>query len=47
VVADVTEDVDIPEEDFSFGTLLQAQAAGDLQTLQSHDLPVVRVTLGS
>jgi glucose-6-phosphate isomerase len=39
LVADVTDDVDIPEEEFSFGTLLQAQAAGDLQTLQSHDLP--------
>jgi glucose-6-phosphate isomerase len=45
VVADVTEDVDIPEEDFSFGTLLQAQAAGDLQTLESHGLTVVRVPL--
>ena len=45
LVADVVEDVEIPGEDMTFGTLLQAQAAGDLQTLQSHDLPVVRVTL--
>jgi transaldolase / glucose-6-phosphate isomerase len=45
VVADVSEDVDVPEEEFSFGTLLQAQAAGDLQTLQSHGLKVARVAL--
>lgn len=45
VVAGVDQDLEIPGEDFTFGTLLQAQAAGDLQTLQAHDLPVVRVAL--
>ncbi len=40
-------DADIPGEDYSFGTLIAAQAAGDLQTLRSHELPAQRVELGS
>jgi transaldolase/glucose-6-phosphate isomerase len=43
VVGDDTDDIEIPEADYTFGHLKQAQAAGDLQTLQSHGLTVVRV----
>lgn len=45
IVGDVTKDVDIPGESFSFGTLVQAQAAGDYQTIESHGLKVVRVPI--
>ncbi len=40
------QDLEIPGEPFSFGTLIRAQADGDLQTLRSHGLPAVRITLG-
>jgi hypothetical protein len=35
----------IPGQDFGFGTLLAAQAAGDLATLRAHGLRAARVTL--
>jgi hypothetical protein len=38
-------DVAIPGESYSFGKLIAAQAAGDLQTLRSHGLPAERVKL--
>ncbi|MAU13582.1 MAG: transaldolase [Anaerolineaceae bacterium] len=37
ITADMGEDLDIPGEPYSFGTLFQAQAAGDLQALNNHD----------
>ena len=37
------EDVEIPEAGYSFGHLMNAQALGDMQTLRSHGLQVVRV----
>ena len=40
------QDLEIPGEPFSFGTLIRAQADGDLQTLRSHGLPAVRITVG-
>ncbi len=40
-------DAEIPGAGYSFGTLIAAQAAGDLQTLRSHGLPAQRVELGS
>jgi transaldolase/glucose-6-phosphate isomerase len=40
-----THDVDIPDADYSFGTLIAAQAAGDLETLRAHGLPAERVKL--
>ena len=40
-----SQDVPIPGAPYSFGTLIAAQAAGDLQTLRDHDLPAERVTL--
>ena len=38
-------DVEIPGEPFSFGTLIDAQALGDLRSLRAHDRRVARVTL--
>jgi transaldolase / glucose-6-phosphate isomerase len=38
-------DADIPGAGYSFGTLIAAQAAGDLETLRSRGLPVERVEL--
>jgi glucose-6-phosphate isomerase len=37
---------DVPGEPFDFGTLVRAQADGDLQTLRNHGLPAVRVVVG-
>jgi transaldolase/glucose-6-phosphate isomerase len=39
------EDVEIPEAGYTFGTLKNAAAAGDLQTLRDHGLPAERVRL--
>ena len=47
IVQDDTLDVPIPGQPYGFSVLKQAQAIGDLQSLQSRKLPVVRVTLGS
>ncbi|MBV9837974.1 MAG: bifunctional transaldolase/phosoglucose isomerase [Solirubrobacterales bacterium] len=38
-------DAEIPGAGYSFGTLIAAQAAGDLETLRSHGLPAERVAL--
>ncbi|MBV8220544.1 MAG: bifunctional transaldolase/phosoglucose isomerase [Solirubrobacterales bacterium] len=38
-------DADIPGAGYSFGTLIAAQAAGDLETLRSRGLPAERVEL--
>ena len=45
LVHDGTGDLPVPGKPYSFRTLIDAQAAGDLQTLRSHDLPAVRVRL--
>ena len=45
VDVDGENDVDIPGAPFSFGTLIQAQAAGDLQTLRDRGLRAARVAL--
>ena len=42
----MTPDVPIPGKPFSFGTLAQAQAAGDLESLSTHHRHAVRVQLG-
>ena len=39
-------DVDVPGAPYTFGTLIDAQAAGDVQSLESHGLPVLRIHLG-
>ncbi|HEX6488493.1 MAG TPA: bifunctional transaldolase/phosoglucose isomerase [Candidatus Dormibacteraeota bacterium] len=46
VVQEDREDLAIPGEPYSFSVLKQAQALGDLESLRSRELPVVRVTLG-
>jgi hypothetical protein len=46
-VDNMKPDVPVPEKFYSFGTLAQAQAIGDLQSLQTHQRPAVRIALGS
>ncbi len=45
LVNDPSQDVAIPGAGYSFGTLIAAQSAGDLQTLRDHGLPAERVKL--
>jgi transaldolase/glucose-6-phosphate isomerase len=45
LVHDSGEDVEIPRAGYTFGTLKNAQATGDLETLRAHDLPAERVRL--
>jgi glucose-6-phosphate isomerase len=45
LVHDGDEDVEIPDAGYTFGTLKNAQAVGDLGTLRDHDLPAERVRL--
>jgi transaldolase/glucose-6-phosphate isomerase len=45
LIHDGGEDVEIPEAGYTFGTLKNAQATGDLQTLRAHGLPAERVRL--
>jgi glucose-6-phosphate isomerase len=40
-------DLDVPGESYSFRTLINAQADGDLQTLRDHGLPTARVRLAA
>jgi glucose-6-phosphate isomerase len=41
----VTDDLDVPGRDFTFGELQAAQARGDLRALTSRDRPVLRLHL--
>lgn len=43
ITTDSAADIDIPEADYSFGTLFAAQAAGDLNALQKHDRRAMRL----
>jgi hypothetical protein len=45
LVHEPERDVEIPEAGYTFGTLVAAQAIGDLQTLRGHGLPAERVRL--
>jgi hypothetical protein len=45
LVDDPDRDLEIPGQPYSFGTLIAAQSAGDLQTLRSHGLAAERVKL--
>jgi hypothetical protein len=40
-------DIEIPGQPYTFGTLLQAQADGDLQTLQKHERRAIRLDIES
>ena len=46
IVQEDTKDVPIPGQPYSFSILKQAQSLGDLESLSSRRLPVLRVTLG-
>jgi len=46
VVARDRRDVEVPGQPYTFSTLKQAQALGDLQSLESRNYPVLRVDLG-
>ena len=43
IIDEPQQDLEIPGEQFSFGTLIRAQADGDLETLRNHGLPAVRI----
>ena len=45
VVDELSEDVEIPGQSYTFGTLIRAQAAGDLLALRDRDRRVVRVSM--
>jgi transaldolase / glucose-6-phosphate isomerase len=45
LVHDARDDLDVPGRSYSFRTLIDAQADGDLQTLRGHGLPAARVRL--
>jgi hypothetical protein len=46
VTADHKKDLPIPGESYTFGVLADAQAVGDLQTLQSLGRRAIRIHLG-
>jgi transaldolase/glucose-6-phosphate isomerase len=45
ITAGSAQDVEVPGEKYSFGTLVAAQALGDFQSLQQHGRPAVRLHL--
>ncbi len=45
LIGDMTPDLPVPDAAYTFGTLAQAQAVGDLQSLEAHGRPVTRVDL--
>jgi hypothetical protein len=46
IVAEPRQDLEIPGQRYSFGTLIRAQALGDLRSLAAHGRRAVRVDLG-
>ena len=40
-------DLEVPETDYSFGSLIQAQALGDFQSLKDRQRRILRINLGS
>ena len=47
LTADHPDDRAIPGWPYTFGQLIDAQAAGDLAAIESHDLPILRIHLGT
>ena len=47
ITSDHPEDREIPGWPYTFGRLIDAQAQGDFEALEAHDLPIVRVHLGA
>ncbi len=46
LTSDHPVDAQVPGADYTFGRLIDAQAAGDFQALEDHELPVLRIDLG-
>ena len=46
LTADHPDDLPIPDWPYTFGQLIDGQAAGDFAAIESHDLPILRVHLG-
>ena len=46
ITADAVKDLAIPGEPYTFGTLIRAQAVGDLQALKAHKRRAIRIHLG-
>jgi glucose-6-phosphate isomerase len=47
LTADHAADRPVPGRPYTFGQLIDAQARGDMEALEAHDLPVLRVHLGA
>jgi len=47
LTADHPTDRPVPGKPYTFGQLIDAQARGDMEALEAHDLPVLRVHLGA
>ena len=47
LTSDHPADRDIPGWPYTFGQLIDAQAAGDYAAIAGHDLPILRVHLGA
>ena len=47
LTSDHPQDRQIPGWPYTFGRLIDAQAAGDFAAIEAHDLPILRVHLGS
>ena len=47
LTSDHPADVEIPDWPYTFGQLIDAQAAGDFAAIEAHDLPILRVHLGA
>lgn len=47
LTSDHPDDLPIPGWAYTFGQLIDAQAAGDFAAIESHDLPILRVHLGA
>ena len=45
LVDEPTDDLKVPETNYTFGTLIRAQALGDYQTLKKHGRRVLRINL--
>jgi hypothetical protein len=46
ITADPVEDLDLPDSDFSLGTLLRAQALGDVRTLRERGREALHANVG-
>jgi glucose-6-phosphate isomerase len=47
LTSDHPEDLPVPGKPYTFGQLVDAQARGDFEALEAHELPVLRVHLGA